>query len=271
MSAAVKTLPAGMSVGLEEPSNVLNLYQAAAGVDAEEHVLEGARLAERSFLSSCDHVKAFAMLIRTPNRPSTALITVARGAIESAARSLWLIEDVPVGVYLHKVLSMLYADLRHAADEEDALVSVLGDRNVDANERRAYYASEIKRLGLEPVKKPLLTDLVQRLIAETASSTDRGRLYSVYSSIAHGQLAGLNAFVENALDGSTPTLRAPLPVITSVTSQLLLAMKVVCESLVTWLGGQNAPRTRLFEAYERVAFNLKDLPGSAFAPGSIPD
>ncbi|WP_406246957.1 hypothetical protein ACI7YT_16295 [Microbacterium sp. M] len=264
-NAAVASLPSEKTLDSSEPSAATRLYVAAEQRGGGQHVLEAARLAERSLLSACDHARAFGQLIRTEKRPATALITVARGGLEAAGRSLWLTDALDVETHLHRIISMLNADLRYDVGVPDALESRTTGELVDAAERRDFYSAELTRMGLPRSKKPELSAMVQNLVAETSQLFDKKRLYSVYSGIAHGQLGGLNAFLVPAEGPSAPRLKAPLPVVTAASLQLITAIRVTADQYITWLGGPGATRPRLIDAMKRVAANTADLPMVAFA------
>lgn len=264
-NAAVASLPNESTLDSSEPSAATQLYVAAEQRNGGQHVLEAGRLAERSLLSACDHARAFGLLIRAEKRPATALITVARGGLEAAARSLWLTDTVDIETHLHRIISMLNADLRYDVGVADALESRTTGKLVDAAERRNYYSSELTRMGLPASKKPELSAMVQNLVAETSQPFDEKRLYSVYSGIAHGQLGGLNAFLVAAEGTTAPRLKAPFPVITAASLQLITAIRITADQYITWLGGPGAKRPRLIDAMNRVAHNAADLPAVAFA------
>lgn len=264
-TAAVASFPTARTIDSSEPSMCARLFAVAEERQGGKHILEAARVAERSLLSACDHAHAFGLLIRREKRPSTALITVARGALEAAGRSLWLTQELDVETYLHRVLSMLFADLKYDVGVVDALESRTTGELVDATERREFYAAELARLGLPPAKKPELSSMVQSLVSETSRLFDQKRLYSVYSGIAHGQLGGLNAFYVPSDGLSIPRLEAPLPVITAASLQLIAAIRLATDRYITWVGGTGAARPRLIAAMTRVAENTADLPAAAFA------
>jgi hypothetical protein len=64
---------------------------------------------------------------------------------------------------------------------------------------------------------------------------------------------------------SPPRLKAPLPVITAASLQLIAAIRLTADQYITWLGGPGAMRPRLVDAMKRVAENMADLPVMAFA------
>lgn len=265
-NAAAASLPNEKTSWPSEPSPCTRLYETAQQREGGQHVVEAARLAERSLLSACDHARAFGQLIRLEKRPATALITVARGTLEAAGRSLWLTDAVDVETHLHRILSMLYADLRYDVDVPDALEAHTTGELVDAAERRNFYASELIRMDLPQAKKPELSAMVQKLVTETSQVFDQGRLYSVYSGIAHGQLGGLNAFLTPSEGLSAPQLKAPFPVITAASLQLITAIRLTADQYITWVCGPGATRQRLIDAMNRVAKNVAALPAAAFAP-----
>ncbi|WP_040168229.1 hypothetical protein [Microbacterium gorillae] len=264
-AAAIASLPSEKTIGFSPESASIRVFAAADERGGGQHVIEAARLAERALLSACDHARAFALLIRAEKRPSTALITVARGALEAAGRSRWLTSSLDIDAYLHRILSMLRADLRHDVDVPDALESRTTGQLVDAAERRSFYAAELNRMGLPAATRPNLSAMVRDLVAETSGLFDEKRLYSIYSGIAHGQLGALNAFVISSGGLSAPRLEAPLPVVTAATYQLIGAIRLASDQYITWLSGPDAARPHLVAAVERVAMNTRALPTVAFA------
>lgn len=264
--AALASLPTEETADKTEKSMVARLHTAAAATQGGDHVLQAARLAERSFLSACDHTIALGSLLRAESRPSTALFTVARGALEAAARTWWLIEDVEIDAYLPRILSMLHTDLQHPARAGAVFPASSEGKPIEAAKLREYYGEELARLGSPKAVNISLSTMVQQLLDQTASHIEQERLYSVYSGIAHSQLASLNALTTPSSTGQPPTLNAPLPTITALTAEVLLAIKFVGDRLITWLGGPNAERPVLLDACNRVAETLRTLPKVALAP-----
>lgn len=267
-SAAWDSLPGAETPSQQGLPRVGRLFLEAKERESSSTVADGLRYAERSFLSSCDHIQAFAALIEQPSRPSTSLVTLTRGALEAASRCWWITEDVPLGTHLHRVISMQYKDLQFAKNFPNALESSSDRSCVDAGEIRAGYAAELARLDLPPVKAENLSDLVEKLLSETTNLDSSQISYSAYSSIAHSQLSGLDAFAAPDRFGPETLFEAPLPILTSLSSQMTLSILAVAKRLTVWVGGPNAPIDGLDEASVRAGYILSELPSAAYSPDS---
>src|SRR5690348_16890952 len=73
-------------------SAALALFKSSDGQGGEGPFMDAFLVMQSANLSGCDHARALVALLRTPSVRSTALATVTRGALESFARSWYLLQ-----------------------------------------------------------------------------------------------------------------------------------------------------------------------------------
>ncbi|WIB33219.1 MULTISPECIES: hypothetical protein [unclassified Curtobacterium] len=223
-----------------------------------QFAIDGFLLMQYANMSAFDHVRGFVALLRTPTVRSTALATVARGALESLARTWHLLQRPESEQFLHTVLSFLRSDLRYSELLEEPIWNRNGDP-VDAAEQRRFYLAELTRLGLPAPSKIDLSDLVAGLL-DAATGEDDGRLrYSALSSIAHGQRIGINTFVATNETGLIVGLRAPRNVVADMVGQLVATLHETTADLCRFFGDQPRHIDLLRASSQRAAAALDPL------------
>lgn len=121
-------------------------------------------------------------------------------------------------------------------------------------------------LGFKKPSKPEISVLVQDLLAHTAESEENASsTYSLYSSIAHAQIAGINIFVAHSSRTAPTSLTTPLPFVTHMAAQLLRAVKTTCSEFAVWQRGSDTDLSRIDDAGYRAAKAISALPDVAFA------
>lgn len=160
---------------------------------------------------------------------------------------------------------MRHGDLQHATKFPDALESSTDKSLVEAREIREAYAAELVRLKLDKPSPVSMSALVVKLLSETTPLDSSKMAYSAYSSIAHSQLSGLDAFAASDRYGPETRLEAPLAVLTALSSQMALALLGVAKRLAVWVGGPNAPMDRIEKASNRAGMILSTLPDAAYS------
>jgi hypothetical protein len=188
-------------------------------------------------MSAMDHLRAFVALIRTPTVRSTSLATVTRGALESLARTWHLLARADDNDYVYRVISLLRSDLRHSELLQEPVRTRDGDP-VDPAEKRAFFADELKRLGLLAPAKVDLAQMVARMLDSEMGQGDGRMRYSTLSSIAHAHRLGINTFVTTSDEGEITGLAAPRPVVMNMVGELTAATYGTMRKFVTFYGEQ---------------------------------
>ncbi|RKQ84565.1 hypothetical protein U746_2798 [Mycolicibacterium mucogenicum 261Sha1.1M5] len=263
-AAARRCLPRDESIDTDS-SRLIALYTDAQSENAEVHVAQSLRYAKRSFLSACDHTRAFAILLRHSEPPGPSLVTLARGAFEAAARSAWLIGAGPLDEHLHRFLSIRWDDLKFASRFESSVEGPEGNA-LDPNDLRAEFESERLRLELPKLTSTSNSKLVQEFLDTAIPFQDARKNYSVYSAVAHGELAALDSLVPNGDDDPDASFQVPVPALTSLAWGQALAILELGYRLSRWIGGSGVPTDRLDGAKVRLAAALDTLPPEATAP-----
>lgn len=251
------------SSGPRSGSPLSRLFNEAAQQDARKHVIDATLIAEYALLSASDHARAFATLLRAPRRHATSIVTLTRAALESLARGRWLARDLDLNTLLHRTLSLLYGDLRHPAYLGEQMLTRDG-LPLDPAAQRARYRTELARLGLQEPAKVELSKLVSDLIEADIKHQDGPKLYSVLSSVAHAQRAGINAFVRMEPGTDLFAMEVPVPTITELALQVTVTLLNTTEAVLRWYGAVPGELDRVHGAMARVATRLDQLPDDAF-------
>lgn len=245
-------------------SPLSRLFNEATLQDARRHVIDATLVAEYALLSASDHARAFATLLRASRRPATSIVTLTRAALESLARARWLARDEDLNTLVHRTLSLLYGDLRHPAYFGEQIHTRDG-LLLDPAAQRAFYRSELARLGLQEPAKVEMGKLVAELVEADIKHQDGPRLYSILSSIAHAHRAGINAFVQIEPGTDLFAMEAPLPTITELALQVAVTLLSTTEAVLSWYGAVPAELDRVHGAMARAAARLDRLPNEALA------
>jgi len=118
----------------------------------EKRVLDAYLYVQYSNLNGFDHVRALVALLRANEVRTTALATLTRSALEAFSRSWFLLSAEGPGALSHRVLSLLYAELKYPAMNEFTLHTNDGNA-VDPKVQRIHFQNELKRLSLPPALK----------------------------------------------------------------------------------------------------------------------
>lgn len=225
--------------------------------DAEvRYAIDGFLTMQYANLSAYDHVRGFVALVRSATVRSTALATVARGALESLARTWYLLEHDDVFVY--RVISLLRSDLRFPEKLGETVRTRDGDL-VDPVKKRAFYADELRRLRL-PAPAPTDLALMVSTMLDTETEQSHGRMrYSALSSIAHGQRLGINTFIATTDNGQITGLAAPRPVVVDLVGQLVAALYGTSSRFIRFYGNQTRHVELLDAAMQRALRALEPV------------
>jgi hypothetical protein len=222
------------------------------------HIMDACLLMQYANLSGFDHVRALVALIRTPTVRSTSLVTVTRGAIESFARSFYLLGAADALELMHRQLSLLYSDLRYPAHFGETIKTRDGDP-LDPTQKRAFYLSELSRLRL-PSPAPIE---IGRAVAELLDSEfddGQGKLrYSAMSAVAHSHRLAVNEFVVTNDTGGVSGLVAPRDVVMELAVESLAAMSGTMDAFVRRFGSQSRHVELVRDATNRLAECLSIL------------
>ncbi|SDL21748.1 hypothetical protein [Microbacterium azadirachtae] len=238
-------------------------FTEAKVLNATGHLTDAVLQAEYGMLSAVDHARAFATLIRSGLRHSTALFTLTRGTLEALARPRWIMHDLDFLQLAHRSLSLLYSDLRYPERLGELLVSRDGE-DVDPGERRRHHESDLERLGLP---RPIRVDssmLVSELVDSDLAHQDGKRLYSLLSAVAHGHRFAVNAFIRTSEDNTISGLSPTLPIVTEFAFQIAVTLISTTEAMVRWYGDPSDERSRIDATWTRFGARLDTLPTEAF-------
>jgi hypothetical protein len=201
-------------------------------------------------MSAMDHARGFVSLIRTPTVRSTALATVARGALESLARTWHLLARESDSDFTYRVISLLRSDLRYSELLDEPIRTRDGDP-VDPAAKREFYSQELKRLNMPAPPRIDLAGMVSAMLdAEMGNSEGRER-YSALSAIAHAHRLGINTFITTGNDGDITGLAAPRPVVMDMVGQLVAATIGTTQAFVAFYGNQTRHVELLETAMQR--------------------
>lgn len=247
-------------------STLARAFDEAGLLEARNHLTDAVLQAEYGLLSAGDHARAFSSLIRRDRLPSTALLTLCRGSLESIGRARWLLQDLDFATLSHRSISLLYADLKYPEMHEEKLLD-RGGNDVDPSERRRYYAGELMRLGHQKPLKVEIVKLVESVVDSDISHQQGAVLYSLLSSVAHGHRSGINAFVDISPEQEVLGLEISLPVVTEFAVQLVTTMLFSADAMVQWYGNPQDESDRLDSARARITARIAALPAVVFLDG----
>lgn len=218
------------------------------------HAIDGFITMQYANMSAMDHLRGFVALTRTPTVRSTSLATITRGALESLARTWYLLARADEGDFLHRSISLLRSDLRYSEMLREPIRTRDG-APVDPAERRSFYAEELKRLGLPAPAKIDLAQMVAAMLDAEMSKGDGRTRYSTLSSIAHAHRLGINTFVTTGDDANINGLAAPRPVIMDMVGELTAATYGTVEKFAAFYGDQTR-HVELLETAMQRAFRI---------------
>lgn len=222
------------------------------------YAIDGFLTMQYANLSAIDHIRCFVTLVRTSTGRSTGLATVTRGALESLARTWHLLARRSEQDFIYRVISLLRSDLRYSEILQEPIRTRDGDP-VDPATKRAFYASELNRLGLPAAAKTDLARMVAAMLdAEMATGEGRAR-YSALSSIAHAHRTGINTFITTSSDGQVSGLAAPRPVVMDMVGQLVAGTYGTARAFVTFYGDQTRHGELLETAMQRALRSLEPV------------
>lgn len=202
----------------DAPPNGSGAHSLYRGTESG-YAVEGFITMQFSIMSAMDHMRAFVTLVRAPTVRSTSLATVARGAHESLARTWYLLSRETDEDFAYRVISLFRSDLRYS----ELLATPVNTRDgnpVDPAVKRAFYADELKRLGLPAPARTQLSQMAAAML-DAEMGQDEGRVhYSALSSIAHAHRLGVNNFVTTTADGDIVGLLAPRRIVLDMATRL---------------------------------------------------
>ncbi|WP_136710129.1 hypothetical protein [Agromyces sp. H66] len=214
------------------------------------YAIDGFITMQYANMSAMDHARGFVSLVRTPTVRSTALATIARGALESLARTWYLLARENDSDFVYRVLSLLRSDLRYSELLDERIHTRDGDA-VDPAERREFYSSELKRLGMPSPARIDLANMVSAMLDAEMDKSDGRMHYSALSSIAHAHRLGINTFITTGSDGDITGLAAPRPVVMDMVGHLVAATFGTTQAFVTFYGDQTRHVELLETAMQR--------------------
>ncbi|MGX5695720.1 hypothetical protein ACWKWP_05925 [Agromyces soli] len=214
------------------------------------YAIDGFITMQYANMSAMDHARGFVSLIRTPTVRSTALATVARGALESLARTWHLLARESNSDFVYRVISLLRSDLRYSELLDEPIRTRDGDP-VDPVARREFYSAELERLGLPSPARIELAGMVSAMLDAEMGKSDGRMRYSALSSIAHAHRLGINTFITTGNDGNITGLAAPRPVVMDMVGQLVAATFGTTQSFVAFYGDQTRHVELLETAMQR--------------------
>ena len=240
-------------------SGIFHSYDQDSG---EKHVPDGFLYVQYSNLNGFDHVRALIALLRANQIRSTALASLTRGALEAFSRSWFPLSAGRPGTLTHRVISLLYAELKYPELYEFTLHTNDGDA-VDPKERRSCYQNELRRLGLQPAKKIEFSQLVADLLNHQLGDGSGLERYSDLSAIAHGSRLGVNSFVARNDKGAIEGLVARRDIVMNFTTEIVVSMSAPMDALITAFG-DNARHRELFRAAKlRAVASIEAISGGS--------
>jgi hypothetical protein len=214
------------------------------------HAIDGFITMQYANMSAMDHLRGFVSLIRTPTVRSTALATVARGSLESFARTWHLLSSNGESEFIYRTINLLRSDLRFAELLGEPIRTRDGDA-VDPAERRKFYADELKRLQLPSPARVELAGMVAVMLDAEMGKGDGRRRYSSLSSIAHAHRLGINQFITTGSNGNINGMAAPRPVVMDIVGTLAAATYGTAQAFVEFYGNQTRHEELLETAMRR--------------------
>lgn len=150
-------------------------------------------------LAGTDHVRLLAHAILREDA-AFSLATLTRGAVESFARSMWLIESDEDEEVILRWLSGLARELSYDANESPTKpLGELRGRATTFIEAREGILDDIEKLSGSRSPRPVkYGELAASLI--NRSKSDGRAVYSQLSSVAHGESLGHHGFVSVDVD-----------------------------------------------------------------------
>ena len=227
------------------------------------YAIDGFITMQYANMSAIDHLRGFTALIRTPTVRSTALATVARGALESLARTWYLLARVNDDDFIFRAISLLRADLRYSELLNESVRTRDGDP-VDPAAKRTFYADELKRLKLPAPARLNLAQMVADMLDAEMGNGEGLMRYSALSSIAHAHRLGINAFVTTTATGEIAGLAAPRPVVVDIAGELVAAIYGTTRAFVTFYGDQIRHTELLETAMRRAMVTLSPVMNSVW-------
>ncbi|TFD09059.1 MULTISPECIES: hypothetical protein [unclassified Cryobacterium] len=222
------------------------------------HAIDGLITMQYANMSAMDHARGFVSLIRTPTVRSTALATVARGSLESLARTWHLLARDSESDFIYRTISLLRSDLRFAELLGEPIRTRDGD-TVDPAANRRFYADELKRLQLPSPARVALAEMVAAMLNAAMDKSDGRMQYSALSSIAHAHRLGINQFITTGSNGDVNGMAAPRPVVMQIVGTLTAATYGTVQAFVAFYGNQTRHVELLEKAMRRAVQTLNPI------------
>lgn len=197
-----------VAIGQPPPSTstaASHLAQAPDGPDwstnsarrAHEHVLT-------ADLAAIDHLRALAVLLRSPVSTSVSAATVTRGAIEAFSRVHWLLSSSSSDDLVQRHVSLALDDIYFAGKlQPDSPLKTGRGASLPVG---TYEQRLRSRLDQYLGHKPLKVRQTALAAAVLDDAVQDGRVkYSQLSGAAHGQSTTVNAFVDLESSQTSPT------------------------------------------------------------------
>ncbi|WBM80672.1 hypothetical protein KIV56_04545 [Cryobacterium breve] len=219
------------------------------------YAIDGFITMQYANMSAMDHARAFVSLIRTPTVRSTALATVARGSLESLARTWHLLARDTESDFIYRTISLLRSDLRYA-ELLGENIRTRDDDAVDPAARRRFYAEELERLQLPAPARVDLGRMVSAMLDAEMDKNDGRMRYSALSSIAHAHRLGINQFITTGSNGDINGMAAPRPVVMDIVGMLTAATYGTVQAFVAFYGNQTRHVELLEKAMQRAVRTL---------------
>lgn len=224
---------------LERPlltgSTAESYFESEVGGQRPFYAMDAFVAMQTAILSGFDHARAFVKLIDVNAARSTALATVARGALETFARTWHLLDARDAPDFVHRHLSLLHEESRYPAYFNTTATSRAGDE-YDSKSLRAHWAAELTRLGLPAPGRIVSGEIVGGLLDAALGDGSGKRHYSDLSGFAHGHRMAINHFVKVDDSGGIGSLVADRFTVVNIAHNLFSGAAEVMKELVSFFG-----------------------------------
>jgi len=184
---------------MEEPAN--SPTRTGSSYIASAHLAIGVCV-----FAALDHLCSFAAALGEGQAMSLATLT--RGAVEALGKAHYLLmastAEEMVGRHLSLGLAELEVSVRNAGDD---FRDLRGDR-LDVRAHMAALKEKLAALGLDR-EKVRVTELASTVVSECVPGLDGLAFYSRLSAVAHGETAGVTAFLGRNIEAGIGFVQPP--------------------------------------------------------------
>lgn len=238
-----------------ECSDVFPPYESPAFylvAATEDFAVDAFHTMRISNLSAFDHGRAFVTLLRTPRVPATALATVSRGALESLARTSFLLSRTDNQDFVHRSLSLLYTDLKFPEKYKEQLWTRAG-APVDPTEQRDVYKAQALEFGARKPVEVSYGKLVTSMLDQELQDEVGAQRYSDVSAVAHASRLALNTYLVIEETGHWEGLHPNRFAAYELVANMLAGISATMGPFIDLHGGNPGHRDRLEVAETRAA------------------